>query len=330
MRIDLPHPLAGTVPQVGAPLRFSAHAARRTMRAPPLLGEHTRDVLRERRSASATPRSPTSSSAASSACPPWMRRESRHAAQRWKSGMTGIARPVILDRSTRSRRRLRSSSPWRLFPLAIPIVNLDIKISRDEAIAAARERSRRACSSRPDGAHESPRASRTMRRRRTTSSSKAAASARSRRCRRATAMRRTGGKCGCSRSASIDETIVRLEARRRRGRIRAPASRGLRARRGDARRSIAAAARALAETQRPNRLGRRFRDAIACSSSRSRRRHPVASTTASCTSAPEPIGDARIRLTLVVAGDELTGSRRSSTCPSRSSAATRSCAARTT
>jgi crotonobetainyl-CoA:carnitine CoA-transferase CaiB-like acyl-CoA transferase len=47
LRMDLPHPLAGTVPQVGTPIRFSA-----TMpdyeRAPPLLGEHTVEVLRRR------------------------------------------------------------------------------------------------------------------------------------------------------------------------------------------------------------------------------------------------------------------------------------------
>ena len=47
MKLDLPHPLAGSVPQVRAPLRFSdtplAYAS-----APPLLGAHTYDVLRER------------------------------------------------------------------------------------------------------------------------------------------------------------------------------------------------------------------------------------------------------------------------------------------
>ncbi len=47
LRMDLPHPLAGSVPQVGTPIKFSA-----TMpayeRAPPLLGEHTAAVLRER------------------------------------------------------------------------------------------------------------------------------------------------------------------------------------------------------------------------------------------------------------------------------------------
>ena len=47
MRLDLSHPLSGTVPQVGNPLRFSATPVAYT-RAPPLLGEHTAAVLRER------------------------------------------------------------------------------------------------------------------------------------------------------------------------------------------------------------------------------------------------------------------------------------------
>ncbi len=47
MKLDLPHPLAGTVPQVGNPLKFSATPIAYE-RAPPLLGEHTAAVLRER------------------------------------------------------------------------------------------------------------------------------------------------------------------------------------------------------------------------------------------------------------------------------------------
>lgn len=47
MRIDLAHPLAGTVPQVAAPLKFSRSALAYD-RSPPLLGEHTAAVLRER------------------------------------------------------------------------------------------------------------------------------------------------------------------------------------------------------------------------------------------------------------------------------------------
>ncbi len=47
MRVDLPHPLAGEVPGVRNPARFS-RSALEYRRAPPLLGEHTDEVLRER------------------------------------------------------------------------------------------------------------------------------------------------------------------------------------------------------------------------------------------------------------------------------------------
>ena len=47
MRIDLPHPLSGTVPQVGNPLHFSATPVAYTQ-TPPLLGEHTTAVLSQR------------------------------------------------------------------------------------------------------------------------------------------------------------------------------------------------------------------------------------------------------------------------------------------
>ena len=47
LRVDLPHPLSGTVPQVRAPIGFSATPLRYE-RAPPLLGEHTAAVLHAR------------------------------------------------------------------------------------------------------------------------------------------------------------------------------------------------------------------------------------------------------------------------------------------
>jgi crotonobetainyl-CoA:carnitine CoA-transferase CaiB-like acyl-CoA transferase len=47
MRLELSHPISGTVPQVGNPLHFSATPVAYTQ-APPLLGEHTASVLRER------------------------------------------------------------------------------------------------------------------------------------------------------------------------------------------------------------------------------------------------------------------------------------------
>ncbi len=47
MRIDLPHPLAGTVPQVVNPIKFS-ETPLEYRNAPPLLGQHTAAVLAER------------------------------------------------------------------------------------------------------------------------------------------------------------------------------------------------------------------------------------------------------------------------------------------
>ena len=47
MRIDLPHPLSGTVPQVVNPLKFS-QTPLEYHSAPPLLGQHTAGVLAER------------------------------------------------------------------------------------------------------------------------------------------------------------------------------------------------------------------------------------------------------------------------------------------
>src|SRR5262249_50542843 len=46
MLIEIAHALAGTVPQVASPVR-SANAPPAHERAPPLLGEHTEEILRE-------------------------------------------------------------------------------------------------------------------------------------------------------------------------------------------------------------------------------------------------------------------------------------------
>jgi crotonobetainyl-CoA:carnitine CoA-transferase CaiB-like acyl-CoA transferase len=46
MRIDIAHPVAGSVPQVASPMRFS-EAGLVFDRAPPLLGQHTDEILRE-------------------------------------------------------------------------------------------------------------------------------------------------------------------------------------------------------------------------------------------------------------------------------------------
>jgi crotonobetainyl-CoA:carnitine CoA-transferase CaiB-like acyl-CoA transferase len=43
---DIPHPLAGTVPQVVSPMNFEA-APLTFDTPPPLLGQHTDEILRE-------------------------------------------------------------------------------------------------------------------------------------------------------------------------------------------------------------------------------------------------------------------------------------------
>jgi crotonobetainyl-CoA:carnitine CoA-transferase CaiB-like acyl-CoA transferase len=46
MLIDIPHPVAGSVPQVASPMRFQ-NAPLSYDRAPPLIGQHTDEILRE-------------------------------------------------------------------------------------------------------------------------------------------------------------------------------------------------------------------------------------------------------------------------------------------
>ena len=46
MLVEVPHPLSGTVPQVASPMRFTA-APLVHDRAPPLLGEHSVEILRD-------------------------------------------------------------------------------------------------------------------------------------------------------------------------------------------------------------------------------------------------------------------------------------------
>jgi formyl-CoA transferase len=47
MRIDVPHPLSGSVPLVASPIKMSVTPPQFTQ-APPMLGEHTDSVLMER------------------------------------------------------------------------------------------------------------------------------------------------------------------------------------------------------------------------------------------------------------------------------------------
>ncbi|MCY1452176.1 Formyl-CoA:oxalate CoA-transferase [compost metagenome] len=44
LRIDLPHPLAGSVPQVASPIRLSETPVE-YRNAPPTLGQHTAQIL---------------------------------------------------------------------------------------------------------------------------------------------------------------------------------------------------------------------------------------------------------------------------------------------
>ncbi len=44
MRVDLPHPRAGTLPSIASPMRFSRTPIEYT-HAPPVLGQHTDEVL---------------------------------------------------------------------------------------------------------------------------------------------------------------------------------------------------------------------------------------------------------------------------------------------
>jgi crotonobetainyl-CoA:carnitine CoA-transferase CaiB-like acyl-CoA transferase len=43
LRVEVPHPLAGSIPVVASPIRLSRTPVRHD--TPPLLGEHTREVL---------------------------------------------------------------------------------------------------------------------------------------------------------------------------------------------------------------------------------------------------------------------------------------------
>ncbi|MDL2425144.1 CoA transferase, partial [Pseudomonas sp. BAgro211] len=44
LRVDLPHPLAGSVPQVASPIRLSETPVE-YRNAPPTLGQHTQEIL---------------------------------------------------------------------------------------------------------------------------------------------------------------------------------------------------------------------------------------------------------------------------------------------
>ena len=274
----LPHPLAGTR-AAGRARRSGMSATPPALeRAPPLLGEHTR-------------------AGAARAARTCRRRRSRALAAR---GVIGIVHdsatenclaadaPRFLDR-LRAALAIALAIAWRLFPQAIPIVNLDITMTRAAGGREARGARVEACARARRRANRR-RVQRGRRRRRATSSSKAAARRHSRSWSRARLTRRIGGRCGCSSPASIDETTIRFRpdgapngfsrrvprptfATRRRKRFRP--------KRRSRSREERAQRRLEMSTSRPTR----------CSSSRSRRGRPAASTTRSCSSAPR--GSAR-------------------------------------
>ena len=174
----LPHPLAGSVPQVRAPLRFSgsplSYAA-----APPLLGQHSRDVLRDtlgigdaafadlvQRGVVGVPAPDAQSNADT---PPAM--EIRHDRHHPHARLLDHVRDRVARRARRRRAALSARDPDR------QPRHQDLARRGDRRGSHARDAT---CTSRPK-ARASSRASRTTRRRRTTSSSKAAASRRSRR-----------------------------------------------------------------------------------------------------------------------------------------------------
>jgi formyl-CoA transferase len=46
MRIDIPHPVEGSVPNIGFPVKLMG-TPQQVRRPPPLLGEHTQSVMQE-------------------------------------------------------------------------------------------------------------------------------------------------------------------------------------------------------------------------------------------------------------------------------------------
>ena len=177
MKLDLPHPLAGTVPQVRAPLRLSGTRCRTRGRRR-CSASTRRTCLRDRLGIDDAAladlaargviglRAPALASPAHRV-PPTNRREGHHPHAR------------VLDRvrDRVARRARRRGAPVSARDPDRQPRHQDVARRGDRA---RRARSRRGCISRRK-ARASPRGSRTTRRRRTTSSSKAAASRRSRR-----------------------------------------------------------------------------------------------------------------------------------------------------
>ena len=191
----------------------------------------------------------------------------------------------------------------RLFPLAIPIVNLDIKMSRDEAIAAARTLATRLALA-PDGARAVARFAHDA----TTQNYVELEGGGKRAFTALTQGDRYNPywwEVRLFTLGSIDETIVRLTPD---GKPSGFARRLAEDYVHDAARKAldAGVARTLAEQKARSDFGvdtgrYRFLEQSQRTQTSGRVDHSFTYE------APEPLGDARIRLTLVVSGDELTG-----------------------
>ncbi len=217
---------------------------------------------------------------------------------------------------------------WRYFPAALPLINLDVRMSRAQALeqgAALAAKLHLA----PEGAR-APCSSGTTRRRRTSSSWKPAASARfAALCPGDRCIRRTGGTCACSSRGETTEVRVRFRPDGTPdGFVRADA------RVASRRPALAAdAARTIAENASARRLGRRFRAVYKLIEQSQQTRNPTAaSTTSSSTSASERRwATARFRLRLGVSRRRAHRALiRTCTCRRLSSGASRRCAPPTT
>jgi hypothetical protein len=125
MKFAMPHPQAGTVPQVGNPLKLSATTRRVSARAAVARrahgdgiarapGPHRCDARRSRRG-----------------------RRDRRACCGWRAALSAWVRKPAFWVGYVAVALAALAIAWQLFPLAIPLVNLDIKLGRDEAMARA-------------------------------------------------------------------------------------------------------------------------------------------------------------------------------------------------
>ena len=305
MRIDLPHPLAGS----GAAGRQSAASSRRHRSR--ILGHRRcsastrRTVLRERLGLSDAALDDLAARGVIQLRAVTTRKPIRDPVPRsaTERAMNGITRkPAFWIAFAASPRCRAASSPGGYFPQALPLVNLDVKMTRDEALAQAaaladaaassrRPDARRAALFAHDGATQNfvelegggkPAFAALLDGRRST--------------------RRTGGRCGCSSPARSPRRACASSPTARRTVSRAACRRPTPGAALDA-----AAARAIAETSARDRLGDRLRAVQAARAIAARSARTAASITVRLRArARDSSATAAIRLRLGVTGDELT------------------------